>query len=142
VPWSGKPYCIQPPFLHSSFVGGGQPTTVKGATTVNRPLLAVLVNEPHSVGVATMVNVKGWVGKDSRVNEHVTVFPLVVHPAGSTESTVNPASGSNVSTRGMPMMQLGLSIHRSVMVKVIGSPTVAVLGAVLSNKAHRLLCKK
>jgi hypothetical protein len=79
------------------------------------------------------------------VNEHVTVFPLVVfplvvHPAGSTESTVNP--DGNWSTRGMPMMQLGLSIHRSVMVKVIGSPTVAVLGAVLSRQSSPILVQE
>jgi hypothetical protein len=125
-PWFGKPYSVQPPCLHCAVVGGGHRTTVKGASTVNTPLLAVLVNEPHSVGVATMVSVKGWVGLRKRVNEHVTVFPLVLHPAGSTESTVNP--DGNWSTRGMPMMQPCVPGHRSVMVKVIGSPTVTGLG--------------
>jgi hypothetical protein len=38
----------------------------EGASTVKKPLLAVLVNEPHSVGVATMVSVKGWVGLAKR----------------------------------------------------------------------------
>jgi hypothetical protein len=71
-------------------VVSGQPTTVKDACAVSEPLRAVLVNEPHFVGVATMVSVKGAVGLDERC-PHVTVFPLVLHvPAGATELTVNP----------------------------------------------------
>ena len=81
VPWSGQPKSLQPPFLHSSFVGGGQPKTVKVAVAVCPVpgLLTVLVNVPHSVGVATMVSVKGAVGKELRKAGHVTVFPLVLH---------------------------------------------------------------
>ena len=87
--------------------------------------LAVLVNSPHSVGVATMVSVKGCVEVKKRFGGHLTVFPLVVHPAGSTDSIVN--SGGNGSTRALKSMQpRGGSIpgHRCVMVKVIGSPTM------------------
>jgi hypothetical protein len=94
--------------------------------------LAMLVNEPHSVGVATMVSVKGWSGVKKRLPvEHVTVFPLVLHPPGS-ESTVNP--DGNWSTMGKKSMQPeGLKGHLCVMVKMIGSPTSTVLGvAVLS----------
>src|SRR5215211_5022795 len=57
VPWSGKPKAIQPPFLHSAFVGGGHCTTVKVAVAIRPKKLAVLVNVPHFVGVATMVSV-------------------------------------------------------------------------------------
>jgi hypothetical protein len=53
--------------------------TVKDASAVSKPLLAVLVNVPHFVVVATMVSVKGAVEWKSRGHGHVTVFPLVVH---------------------------------------------------------------
>jgi hypothetical protein len=52
---------------------------VKVASTVNKVSLAVLVNEPHSVGVATMVSVKGCSRVTKRGFGHVTVFSLVVH---------------------------------------------------------------
>jgi hypothetical protein len=98
---------------------------VKVLVAVKKPLVAMLVNEPHSVGVATMVSVKGAVGLEKRLNEHVTVFPLVVHwllgSLSSTESMLN--SDGNWSTRGKrSLMQPGpLKGHRSEMVKVMGS---------------------
>ena len=79
VPWFGKPNSIKPPFLHSSFVVGKQPSTVKVTCATSVRSLAVLVNVPHSVGVATMVSVKGLVGVDARPPGHVTVFSLVLH---------------------------------------------------------------
>ena len=81
VPWSGQPKAFHPPFLHRSFVAGvvGQPSTVKVACPVRKLSLAVLVNVPHSLVVATMVAVKGLVGVKSREPGHVTVFPFVLH---------------------------------------------------------------
>src|SRR5918997_570604 len=89
------------PFLHCSFVVRTQ-VTVKVLVAVKKPLLAVLVKGPHSVEVATMVSVKGAAGLEKRLNEHVTVFPLVVHwllgSLSSTESMSN--SDGSWSTRG------------------------------------------
>ena len=118
---------------------------MKVLVAVNNGLVAVLVNVPHSVGVATMVSVKGAVGLEKRLNpEHVTVFPLVVHSLlgslSSTESMVN--SDGNWSTRGELKLVLqpgALKGHRSEMVKVMGSPTVTVPGvAVLSRQSSAL----
>src|SRR5215217_1562557 len=123
-----------------AWVSETQPTTVKDASAVLGvpvKLLAVLVNEPHSVVVATMVSVKGAVGVKSRMPGHVTVFPLVVHwmsgSLSSTESTAKP--DGSWSTREEVSRQRGLLTHRCVMVKVICSPTLTVLGvATLSRQ--------
>jgi len=93
----------------------------------------VLVNVPHFVVVATMVTVKGWV-EVKVTSGHVTVFTFVLHwklgSLSSTDSILNPDGSS--STRA-PKAKHVLIAHRSVMVKVIRSPTVTVLGfAVLS----------
>ena len=65
------------PFLHCSFVVGvvgTHPSAVKVTLAVDEPALAVLVNVPHSVGVATMVSVKGCVSVKKCPPGHVTVF--------------------------------------------------------------------
>src|SRR5215208_551549 len=137
VPWSGQPKSLQPPFLHCAFVVGTQCSTVKDACPDREPSLAVLVNVPHSVVAATMVTVKGWV-EVKVTSGHVTVlvftFVLIVHwklgSLSSTDTILNPDGSS--STRA-PKAKHVLIAHRSVMVKVIRSPTVTVLGfAVLS----------
>jgi hypothetical protein len=102
---------------------------VKVTLPVSEPALAVLVNVPHSVVLATMVSVKGAVEVKVRKRGHVTVFSRVVHEAG-TESIVNP--DGTLSTMGVVSAQPPRG-HRCVMVKVIGCPTAAALGfAVLS----------
>jgi hypothetical protein len=146
VPWSGKPKAglLQPPFLHSSFVGGGQPTTVKDTWSVSTDpgMLAVLVNSPHFVVVATMVAVKGLSEVKLRGPGHVTVFTLLVHwisgSLSSTETKLNPEGNSSTMSRESPHGPPTL-IHRCVMVKVICWPTSTVsASAVLSIQKFRL----
>jgi hypothetical protein len=55
------------------------------------PLLAVLVNEPHSVGVATISSIRGWVGLVKRPLDtpaHVRGFYREKLDSGLSAATV------------------------------------------------------